>query len=554
MSTKKLFRAVVWGFCLSALISCVYAQEDGEDEGSEESAISEESTLDDGAEVSSTAESAPVANQPETTSTPDTPVISAQPVASTQENSTDDEFEGEDVGSATQLPTVNSAPVGQDKQAVTPPAPVIPVPTKNPTNPSAVTTSSKDESGDESSESAVTPTSTPVTSTPVEAVSTDSVTPVAPLLSNTPVAATSQLNTVPDKIDTMNVVRSGIDTLGGNEQKLSKEDVDMLDTVNSKSSSGNWVYKNYWWRKIEDVYSQTKEGFNKVMTTRMTFFVKRNDVDKELDRFYQQVGLEQGQLEDIINVGLELMDKEKKEQGFLNKKERGFLDKIKNSKRQLEQLKSDSKAIEELDTKINAAVDVVNQQIDVCSKYEQQVWEIFKNVARELSDKEAQKYYYETKTLLTDVEKVNSYLTGEFSSYFDKMLGSVKEHTQSIITQLSALEKEGVSLRKELEIFEKEDDAQEKEDLEKKKLEQEKVDKKKKAEQKGFFSSMTFTVSSWFSFLFGLVGSATNFVKGLFVGKEVSSKPVDAVKLQSEEEGKNLSQNNTAATLAIDNQ
>jgi len=494
MSIQKLFRGLLWSAYLFVSISGAYAQETSDDNFEEG-----EGSAAPLAAVSDTSQASPVVAPSALAVTG--PLPAASPVA----------------------PAQSVSPAGAVQPLVS-----------NPLS----------EAGTAPISSSI---ETLVDSSLGETPQIDSAAPVAvqsaPVV--TPVEPVSALNTGPAGVDRSHTVRSGIDTLGDDKEALSKEDEEVLDTVNVKSTSGNWVYKNYWWRKIEDVYGQIKEGFNKVMTTRMTFFVKRNEVDKELDRFYQQVGLEQGQLEDIINVGLELMDKEKKEQGFLNKKERDFLDKVKDRKRQLEQLKVDSKAIEELDTKINEAIDVVLKQIDVCSKYEQQAWEIFKSVARELSDKEAQKQYYETKTLLGDVEKVNVYLTGEFNSYFEKMIESVKEHTQSIMTQLSALEKEGISLKKELEIFEKEDETQEKRDLEKKRIEQEKADKKKKAEQKGFFSSVTSTVSSWFSSFNGWIGSVVTSVKGWFGSKIVSTKSVEVVAPLLQPEHKDGSQAGT---------
>jgi hypothetical protein len=146
----------------------------------------------------------------------------------------------------------------------------------------------------------------------------------------------------------------------------------------------------------------------------------------------------------------------------LDKKERIFFDKIKDKQTQLEQLKVDIKAVVELDHKIDEALEVVLQQVDICSKYEQEAWSIFKNVARELSDKEARKQYYDTKGLLQDVNKVHEYLTGPFTSYFEQMAQSVQEHTQSIISRLAVLKNDQLDLKKEADFFEKEDEALEK--------------------------------------------------------------------------------------------
>ena len=371
----------------------------------------------------------------------------------------------------------------------------------------------------------------PLVSAPANSVN---VAPAAPESSapftNTPVAPVSNLNTTNDQTDQTATVRTGIETLGATPdnrpnvtQNFDNDDA-VISTVDSHSASGNWVYKNYWWRKIEEVYGDIKESLNKIMTSRMIFFTQRNEVDKELDRFYQQVGLEQGQLQDILNVGLELMEKEQKEQGFLNAKERALFDKIKDRKRQLEQLKADVKAIEDLDNKIDEAIDIVLKQGDVCSKYEQQAWEIFKSVARELSDKEAQKQYYVTQTLLEDTHKVHEYLMGDFTHYFQQMIQSVKEHTQSIVAQLTALDKEGVSLKKELEIFEREDESSEKEEFEKKRKAQEKLEQEKKEKASGFMDK----VSSSVTIFVGWLGNLVETVKGFFVSPKKDKSQIAA--------------------------
>ncbi len=277
-----------------------------------------------------------------------------------------------------------------------------------------------------------------------------------------------------------------------------------INTVDKREGSGNWVYKNYWWRKIEEVYSSIKEAFNQVMTVKMTFFAKRSDTDKTLDRFYQRTGFEQGPFEDIINRALQVMEKEKVDQGFLNKKERAFLEKVQDKQRQLEQLKKDVKAIEELDRKEDEAIEVVLQRIDVCSKYEQIAWTNFKEVAHELSDKEAREQYFETKGLLDDITKEHAYLTGPFNDYFMKIAQAIEDHTQSIIAQLIALKNDGVDLKREADFFEKEDD-----ELEKTKEEKEaaakKEKEKKEAEHEKPKSFISVVVSSF--------GTAFNYVK-----------------------------------------
>jgi len=242
-------------------------------------------------------------------------------------------------------------------------------------------------------------------------------------------------------------------------EKEKEEAKDVLDTVDAQSTSGNWVFKNYWWKKIQDIYSQIRDAFNTVMSARMKFFEQRSEVDKELDTFYQKIGFEQGPLQDILEYGLQVIEKEKEEQGYLDKKEQAFLAKVKEKQHQLEQLREDIKAIEELDQKIDDALDVVLKQVDVCNQYMQEAWNISRDVARELSDKEARKQYYDTKGLLDDVNKVHQYFVGPFTQYFDQMIKSVHDHTRGIVAQLETLKNSGLDLKKETQIFEVEDEA-----------------------------------------------------------------------------------------------
>lgn len=257
------------------------------------------------------------------------------------------------------------------------------------------------------------------------------------------------------------------------EEKLLHES--QFDTAHTKGS-GNWVYKNYWWRKIEELYDQIKEVFNKIMSFRIIFFKERSDADKKLDNFYQKVGMDQGALDTFFTTGLEIIEKEKKDQGYLTKKEREFLDRIKEKQRQLDQLREDIKAIMAVDRKIDDALDVVAEQISACNNYEQHAWEIFKSIARELNDKEARRQYYEVEALLKDIENVDTYLRGAFKDYFEKLHSAIDDHTQKILSQIAALKHDGIDIVKEAKLLEQEEITHQVMQEEEKKRDQEIID------------------------------------------------------------------------------
>lgn len=245
---------------------------------------------------------------------------------------------------------------------------------------------------------------------------------------------------------------------------VDKEDQDQfaseVDTFD-KESSGNWVLKRVWWEKIETLYEQIKQVFNTIMTARMDFISQRNRLDRELDIFFGQIGLEEGQLQDMIEDALNILKKERTQEGFLDKNEEAFYQALQGKQRDIEQLKLDVKALQELDQKIDEALDTLFKQIDVADQYEQKAWETFKDVARELDDKVARKSYYETEALLKDIQNVHRYITGDFAAYFTQTIQSAQTHSKSIAVQMQTLKQNGVDLKKRLESIEQELEAKE---------------------------------------------------------------------------------------------
>ncbi len=239
-------------------------------------------------------------------------------------------------------------------------------------------------------------------------------------------------------------------------------DEDVIDTTQARETSGNWVFKNYWWRKIEEEISTIKDIFEKVMGTQRDFFVKRSNLDKDLDVFYLKIGFEQGPLENIIKFCLDTIEKEKNKKNLiLNKKEADLFEKIKEKQRDLEQLKEDTKSIQELDHKVDAALEILLSQIDVCNKYQQAAWDIFKKVSHELNDKIARKQYYVVKGLAENAQHVLEYISGPFSLYFEQLEEATKKHMGDIESKIEELSKAELDLRKETEILEKDEEAAE---------------------------------------------------------------------------------------------
>lgn len=298
------------------------------------------------------------------------------------------------------------------------------------------------------------------------------------------------------------------------EEVLEQQDTIIQQGIDdfNVEGSGNWLLKRVWWEKTEEVYQEIKGVFNQVLETRMQFIATRNKLDRELDIFYGEMGLEQGPLNDIVTHILDLMEKMRKAQGdVLSSKEEDLVKRTQEKEQVLVQLKLDIKAIQEVEDKLDQALNTLFKQIDVCNEYEQRAWNNFKDIARELNDKEARKSYYQTLALFEDVKKIQAYLTGAFSSYFQQTVQSAREHAQTITAHMQNLRNQGIDLQKEALILENDRDNPNK-DVHKKKEEKKKEDTTKK-QNVGFFGRVAEFFRSIFSWIGGWFGTQETRVK-----------------------------------------
>ncbi len=271
--------------------------------------------------------------------------------------------------------------------------------------------------------------------------------------------------------------------------------------------SGNWLLKRVWWEKTESVYESIKHIFNQVLDSRTHFITARNKLDRELDIFYGEMGLEQGPLHDIITHILSLMEKMRASQGdVLSPKEEDLVKKTKEKEQVLLQLKADIKGIQTVEEKLDQALNTLFKQIDVCSEYEQRAWTMLKDIARELNDKEARKSFYQTEALLEDIKKIQTYLNGPFSHYFDQTTQLAREYAHKITTNMQNLRNQGIDLQKEALRLENERD----EPQPKPKVAKEVAKKKESA---GFFGSITQFFKNIWNSIFGWFGASETKVK-----------------------------------------
>ena len=268
------------------------------------------------------------------------------------------------------------------------------------------------------------------------------------------------------------------------EEEESAE-IEGIDTVDVETPAGNWLLKRIWWEKAKDKFNKIRLAVNQIADAPMKFFMQQNELEKStLDPFYREIGLEQGELQEVIKTLIDRINQEREtEEGTLDFEERDVLQDLEEKQKDLEQLDKDVTAVTELDSKLDDALTLLLKQISQARTYENQAWEKFDAIAHELSDQKAQELFYSMNGLLKDIQKIGTYVQKEFADYFKKMVDAANEQIDRIKETIASLKEKGVDLKAQLEQL---SEPSKEEPAEEKVPEEKRVPKQ---EQKGWCSS-----------------------------------------------------------------
>jgi hypothetical protein len=281
-----------------------------------------------------------------------------------------------------------------------------------------------------------------------------------------------------------------------------------IDTVDINEAKGNWLYKRIWWEKAERTYEKIKQLTDKILESRMSFFVKRNDLDRAIVEFYSDLGFKQGELTELVAFMTNQLDQERKAEGSLNEKERELLELLTQEKKNIEQLQQGSQNISKIDRAIEDALMKLVEQLNQAKYYEQQAWEYFKAINRELSDKKARELFYSMDTFWRNLNSINSYLSGAYAQYFDQLTQKLQQETDKIKTNVQALSEKGISLQSQALAMKKECKMPAKEEAQ----------PEEPAPTTGLLGTLWGWVTAPFSAVGNIIGGFFSFVSGLFGG------------------------------------
>jgi hypothetical protein len=274
-----------------------------------------------------------------------------------------------------------------------------------------------------------------------------------------------------------------------------------IDTVDLDQPEGNWLKKRLWWEKAKDKYKEIRILYEEIFNDRMTFLEKRSELEKNVfNPFYRDMGIEQGELRELVANTLEYIDKEREESGFLDENEQAFLERLTHAKKDLEQLKLDIDAIASIDMAIDKAITILTNKINEAHRFEQSAWSEFDTIAQELSDTKAMERYYSIEGIYKNLKVLQQYIKGQFSEYFNTLVESAGAKTEKVKKEVKELKDRDIDLKDKIRaMFVEEEQSEDQEAAliaEKARIEQEKA--KKLADQ---VAKSNFFCRAWCSFV-----------------------------------------------------
>ena len=229
-----------------------------------------------------------------------------------------------------------------------------------------------------------------------------------------------------------------------------------IDTIDLAEPKGNWLLKRQWWERAEAIYQKIKQQVEQIFETRPGFDNQRTELERKVFApFYQQVGIGQGELKEILSdLSRQVEQHEKNKTPATEQEEHNLIFKLALEKENLNKLQHDIELVVNYDYAIEDALIKLREQMNLARSYEKQAWNNFKEIARELSDRKAYELFYAMKGFSKNVANINDYIKNPFAQYFMELVKKVKDQVEIIKTSVQGLKEKGIDLKLEADKIE----------------------------------------------------------------------------------------------------
>lgn len=269
---------------------------------------------------------------------------------------------------------------------------------------------------------------------------------------------------------------------------------DTLKPAEEIGTHGNWYKKRDWLLKANEVNNQIQDMALQAEDLRSVFMSKWKSIDKILDDYYVNDGLEQGKIQELFDSVNKYIEKQrKKEREGLEKQTKadatlqGKIEFVENKmsiyKQELEQLKLDMKSIEDLDQSLmerlkrfDEQINIVDQEAEKAAKSVDSLWDVLDDL------KAREQYYVLNNDILEHVKAIHGYLKNDLLADFDGVIATINDQIAKNKDAIKKLEDKGLIIKDRARRI-KDIKIKELEYLEKQKIQQG-LDEKKAAEEK----------------------------------------------------------------------
>jgi chromosome segregation ATPase len=230
------------------------------------------------------------------------------------------------------------------------------------------------------------------------------------------------------------------------------EDAEGIDTVDLEDPRGNWLFKRIWWERAERKYEKIRLAVASIFELRMAFFQQRTQLDRDLfDPFYLEIGLTQGELQEVVDELLRKVEKEREKQGALDPQELALVETLRTEKQSLERIRQEVNMINQLDNDVENSLNKLLDQVNRVRNYEREAWNQFKDIARVLSDKKARELYHAMDVTWQNIKDIREYIEQPFTQHFNQVVSTARQQVEAIQNEMQELKDKGVDLQLEAE-------------------------------------------------------------------------------------------------------
>jgi hypothetical protein len=225
---------------------------------------------------------------------------------------------------------------------------------------------------------------------------------------------------------------------------------------------GNWVKKKSWLLKSYEISSNIYKLATQIAQTKKIYQGKYNAIDEELDKFYKDLGMEQGKIKELLDsVGRYLEKKKIKDAALLSApaEKTGVVDQdyarkidllesqIRQMESDLEQLRLDMDAIADVDKSLTQRLQKVDEQITISITQSEAAKTKVEDLWDIIDDKKARAIYYEVLNIEENLKAILSYLQDVLASDFDKIVSLAKEKISLVASNIKKLEEKGLIIK-----------------------------------------------------------------------------------------------------------